>query len=301
MVIETQGLTKYYNKKVGCKNISIAVNKGEIFGFLGPNGAGKSTFTKLMVGLIFPSGGKGFLLGKPVGNVAARSRIGYLPENFKYHEWMTGEELLSFHASLYKMDKKLAKKRIDEVLELVNLNHDRKNKIGAYSKGMQQRVGIASALLAKPEIIFFDEPTSALDPIGRKEVRDVMLELKNQGITIFLNSHLLSEIELICDSVAFIKKGTVIKQGILKNILEDRITLEIEADNITLSVIDKLKEIDCNLKWDNRKINLCIDENAQIPFIAGILIENGCNLYKLIPNRENLENLFINLIKGEES
>ncbi|MCX7985292.1 MAG: ABC transporter ATP-binding protein, partial [Bacteroidetes bacterium] len=184
MVIETENITKYYGQKLGCKDISISVREGEIFGFLGPNGAGKSTFIKIMTGLLFATSGKAAILGKPLNDVSIRQRIGFLPENFKYGEWMTGEDLLSFHASLYKLDKRKVKERIKEVLSLVKLTGHEKYKLGTYSKGMQQRLGLAGALLPDPDLLFLDEPTSALDPIGRKEVRDIMTDLKSRGKTI---------------------------------------------------------------------------------------------------------------------
>jgi len=207
LVIETINLSKIYENDKGCRDINIAVPKGEIYGFLGPNGAGKSTFIKTIVGLLFPTSGTARILGRPIGDIEAKKKIGYLPELFKYQEWMTGLDLLSFHSALYKLDKKAAAIKIEEVLEIVNLKGAEKSKIGTYSKGMQQRIGIASALLCDPELLFLDEPTSALDPIGRKEVRDIMVELKNRGKTVFLNSHLLSEVEMVCDSAAIISKN----------------------------------------------------------------------------------------------
>ncbi|MDP4181615.1 MAG: ABC transporter ATP-binding protein, partial [Bacillota bacterium] len=220
MVIETDKITKFYGEKLGCKDISISVKESEIFGFLGPNGAGKSTFIKIMTGLLFPSSGTARILGKPLNDVTVRQKIGYLPENFKYQDWMTGEDLLSFHASLYKLDKKVSKGRIQEVLSMVKLKGHEKYRLGTYSKGMQQRLGLASALLPDPELLFLDEPTSALDPIGRKEVRDIMSDLKSRGKTILLNSHLLSEVEMVCDSVVIINRGAVVVQGNMSDLLK---------------------------------------------------------------------------------
>ena len=299
-VIETRKLTKFYGSKVGCRDVDVSVGRGEIFGFLGPNGAGKSTFVKMLTGLLFPTSGEAFILGRPAGDVRIRRNMGYLPENFRFQEWMTGEDLLSFHASLYRMDRNAVSGRINEVLEIVKLKESRKYKIGTYSKGMQQRIGIAGALLSDPDVLFLDEPTSALDPIGRKEVRDIMLMLKSRGKTIFLNSHLLSEIEMVCDSVAIINKGSIIKQGRLQEILEEKITLEVRVENMSDAVLSKLKEIDPALVYGMRKVEMKIDAGEKIPYIASLLVENGVKLYGLTPRRENLENLFINLIgRGE--
>jgi ABC-2 type transport system ATP-binding protein len=300
MVLETENLTKYYKNRIGCKNVTVSVNTGEIFGFLGPNGAGKSTFIKLLTGLLFPTSGKAFILGKPAGDVATRKKIGYLPENFKYQDWMSGEELLSFHGALYKIPKTYLTKRINEVLELVKLREDRKYRIGNYSKGMQQRIGIASALLPDPDLLFLDEPSSALDPIGRKEVREIMLHLKRQGKTIFLNSHLLSEVEMVCDSIAIINKGSIIKQGKMDDILESSITIEIAAGNINEKIRDELLKIDGTAVFTNDSIRMKVVGNEQINKAASIIINNGGRLYELKNHRENLESVFINLIEGRE-
>jgi len=217
-VIETYELTKFYGTKTGCRDISLTCRKGEIFGFLGPNGAGKSTFVKMLTGLLFPTSGEAEILGRPLGDMAVRQKMGYLPENFKFQDWMTGEDLLSFHASLYRLDKKAKTIRMGEALEIAGLKGSEKYRIGTYSKGMQQRIGIASALICDPDVLFLDEPTSALDPVGRKEVRDLLLRLKAGGKTIFLNSHLLGEVETICDSIAIIKQGSIVNQGSLESI-----------------------------------------------------------------------------------
>jgi len=300
-VIETENLSKIYKNNKGCKDISIAVPQGEIYGFLGPNGAGKSTFIKTIVGLLFPTSGTANILGKPIGDIEAKRKIGYLPELFKYQEWMTGLDLLSFHASLYKLDKKTSTKKIDEVLEIVNLKGAEKNKIGTYSKGMQQRIGIASALLCDPELLFLDEPTSALDPIGRKEVRDIMIELKNRGKTVFLNSHLLSEVEMVCDSAAIISKGTIIKQGKMNELLEGDTVLDIHAEDITNEILNKLEKIDEDVVFDGKNIKMHINQNRQIHDIASLIIAGGGKLYGLTPHRNSLEELFIKLVeRGQE-
>lgn len=301
MVIETLNLSKLYENSKGCREINISVPKGEIYGFLGPNGAGKSTFIKTLVGLLFPTSGSARILGKPLGDIEVKKKIGYLPELFKYQEWMTGNDLLSFHASLYKLEKRNIRIKMQEVLEIVNLRGAENSKIGTYSKGMQQRLGIASALLCDPELLFLDEPTSALDPIGRKEVRDIMLELKQRGKTIFLNSHLLSEIEMICDSVAIISKGRIIKQGKMEELLEGNTVLDINVDNINNEIINILKGIDENLSFSNKNIKIHVNNNDEIHEIASLIITNGGKLFGLTPHKHSLEELFIKLVeRGEE-
>ncbi|MCX7923495.1 MAG: ABC transporter ATP-binding protein [Clostridia bacterium] len=300
MVIETENLTKYYGNKIGCRDITISVGKGEIFGFLGPNGAGKSTFIKMLVGLLFPTSGKAFVLGKPVGDVDVRKKIGYLPENFKYQDWMTGEDLLSFHASLYKLDKKNAAAKMEEVLDIVKLKGHERYRIGTYSKGMQQRIGLACALLPDPDLLFLDEPTSALDPVGRKEVRDIMTKLRSMGKTVLLNSHLLSEVEIVCDSAVIINKGSVIKRGKMEDILESKLILEIHAEDLNSEVLNKLRDFDPGLTYSNNMINMEIKDKDATHHIASIIINGGGKLFELSPRRVSLENVFINLVEGGE-
>jgi ABC-2 type transport system ATP-binding protein len=301
LVIETINLSKIYENNKGCRDINIAVPKGEIYGFLGPNGAGKSTFIKTIVGLLFPTSGTAQILGRPIGDIEAKKKIGYLPELFKYQEWMTGLDLLSFHSALYKLDKKAAAIKIEEVLEIVNLKGAEKSKIGTYSKGMQQRIGIASALLCDPELLFLDEPTSALDPIGRKEVRDIMVELKNRGKTVFLNSHLLSEVEMVCDSAAIISKGNIIKQGKMSELLEGNTVLDIQVEDINNEILNNLEKIDENVTFDGKNIKMHVKENFEIHHIASLIISGGGKLYGLTPHRNSLEELFIKLVeRGEE-
>jgi ABC-2 type transport system ATP-binding protein len=298
MVIETENLTKYYGDKIGCRDITISVGEGEIFGFLGPNGAGKSTFIKMLVGLLFPTSGRALVLGKPVGDIEARKKIGYLPENFKYQDWMTGKDLLSFHGSLYKLDKKNAVSKIEEVLEIVKLKGHERYRVGTYSKGMQQRIGLACALLSDPDLLFLDEPTSALDPVGRKEVRDIMNRLRSSGKTVLLNSHLLSEVEAVCDTAAIIKKGSIIKYGKMDEILESKLILEIHGSDLNSEILNKLRGFDSSLTCSMSRVSMEIKDRADIHNIASIIINGGGKLFELSPKRVSLENVFLNLIEG---
>lgn len=300
MVIETEKLTKYYGNKIGCRDITISVGEGEIFGFLGPNGAGKSTFIKMLVGLLFPTSGRAFVLGKPLGDVNARKKIGYLPENFKYQDWMTGEDLLSFHASLYKLNKRSAAARMEEVLEIVKLKGHEGYRVGTYSKGMQQRIGLACALLPDPDLLFLDEPTSALDPVGRKEVRDIMNNLRLRGKTVLLNSHLLSEVEAVCDTVAIIKKGAIIKYGKMEDLLESKLILEIEAEGLNNEVMNRLKSFDSSLTYTGGRLSMELGDRADIHKIASVIVNGGGRLFELSPKRVSLENVFLNLVEGGE-
>lgn len=192
-----------------------------MFGFLGPNGAGKTTTVKILLGLVSATSGQARLFGEPVGDAESRRRVGYLPENFRFHEWLTGAELLDFHARLAGMGRHERERRIPEVLELVGLGGRGDDLVRSYSKGMTQRIGLAQAVIHAPDLVLLDEPTSALDPVGRREVRDLIRSLRAQGMTVFLNSHLLSEVEMVCDRVAIVDRGQVVRSGASKSCWAD--------------------------------------------------------------------------------
>lgn len=300
MIIETDHLTKFYGKKAGCEEICLSVGEGQIFGFLGPNGAGKSTVIKVLVGLIHPTSGRAKILGLPLGNLEARRRIGFLPENFKYQEFLTGEELLNFHASLCRMPSVDRHRRIPEVLKLVKLEESGNMRVKAYSKGMQQRLGIACALLADPDLLFLDEPTSALDPIGRREVREILINLKRQGRTVFLNSHLLSEVELICDEVAIINKGQIIMSGILSELLSQGIEVDLQVGRLTEGMRKELEKVGKIVFAEESRIRVNVAEMEDVPKLAETLVKKGGRLYELNIRQRSLEDLFVELVQGDD-
>lgn len=227
-VVLTSELRKVYQtgfflnqKVVSLKNCSLKVYKGETFGLLGPNGAGKTTLLKLLLGIIRPTSGRGLLLGKPLGDSNVKERIGYLPENPYLYDYLTGWEFLQLVAGLFQIPKKIQRQRIPQLIELVGLSRGdaRKKQMRRYSKGMLQRVGMAQALINDPELVFLDEPMSGLDPVGRYQMREIILSLKAAGKTIFFNSHVLSEVEQICDRVAILAQGELICSGSLNELL----------------------------------------------------------------------------------
>lgn len=297
MVIETYDLTKQFDGKGGFQNISLSVKEGEVFSFLGKNGAGKSTFIRTLLGILYPTSGKGLILGKPIGDVETRKKIGYLPELFQYHNWLTGYELLFHHGLLYKMNKNDIKKRIEEVLEIVGLKGHENKKIKQYSKGMKQRIGLGCAILSDPELLFLDEPTSALDPVGRKHVRDIILELKNQQKTIFLNTHLLSEVELVSDRVAILDKGKIKKVGTINELMRSPILLSI--GNCSEKIINELKSFDPSLTKVKNEIEMHVANDELLPKIAECIIKNEGLLYMMKKKENVLEELFIKTV-GEE-
>jgi ABC-2 type transport system ATP-binding protein len=295
MVIETYNLTKQYQGKGGCKDICLSVKEGQIFGFLGPNGAGKSTLVKTLVGLLYPTSGQGWIFGHPVGSLEAKKRIGYLPENFRYYDWLTGADLLYYHGCLSGMDKSEIRETIPSILDLIGLKGKERQRVGTYSKGMQQRIGIGCALLSDPDLLFLDEPTSALDPLGRKEVRDIILRLKGEGKTVFLNSHLLNEIEMICDEVAIINKGRILVNGTLDQLLVENINVILKIENLDQTMLNFLRNVDENLKVEGTKIRLTIANKEQLPWLAKEIIGLGGLLSELRPFSGSLEDLFVNL------
>ncbi len=228
-VIKVEGLSKAYHKwgkksVVAVDNISFEVTQGEVFGFLGPNGAGKTTTLLLMLGFLSPDAGEIRLFNREVDDMEIRSKIGYVPENPAFHKYLTGEELLSFHAELYGINSEQRDKTVPEMLKKVGLEDAKGRRVSTYSRGMLQRLSLGQALLNAPEILFLDEPALGLDPIGIVDVRNIILEIQQQGKTVFLNSHQLSEVEKVCTRVAFMKQAKLIetyKVSELKESLED--------------------------------------------------------------------------------
>jgi ABC-2 type transport system ATP-binding protein len=212
--------------KVALVSLDLEVNAGEVFGFLGPNGAGKTTTMNVLLGFVPPTSGTAYLFGIDVRQPIARQRIGYLPEMTYYYKFLTAEELLRFYAKIFGLPRAEADKRIDQLLKLVELESARKRPIKSYSKGMQQRVGLAQALINNPDLLIFDEPTSGLDPLGRMKVREIIQRLKNEGKTVFFSSHELGEVETVCDRVAIIHQGELKIVGRVNTIMESYPTLE---------------------------------------------------------------------------
>ena len=301
MIIEADHLTKVYQNKVAVNSVNLSVEKGQIYGFLGPNGAGKSTCIKMLIGLVFPTSGKGQVLGYPLGDVKARKKLGYLPELFRYQGWMTGEDLLNFHTRLYRLNPD--RERNARVLTRVGLLGQEKYRVGGYSKGMQQRIGLACALLPNPELLFLDEPTSALDPIGRKDVRDIILALQKEGTTVFLNSHLLSEVETVCDHITIINKGVIVKSGAMEELLREQSTLEVNCSMLSDELFSLLKRrFDPELapQREDGSLTFALGSREDVSEIASLLVSNDVKLNELTPRHETLESLFLKVV-GEEA
>ncbi|NEO97948.1 MAG: ABC transporter ATP-binding protein [Symploca sp. SIO2E9] len=252
-VVQTSQMSKFYrtgfwlNQKIeSLKNCSLKVFKGETFGLLGPNGAGKTTLLKLLLGIVRPTSGSGLLLGKPLGERSVKERIGYLPENAYFYDYLSGWEFLQLTAGLFQIPAKVQRQRLPQLLELVGLSKStaQKKQLRKYSKGMLQRIGMAQALINDPEVVFLDEPMSGLDPIGRYQIREIILSLKAQGKTIFFNSHVLSDVEKICDRIAILAEGELIFIGSLDELLGNSVTYHVKGKGGDLNILKRwVKEL----------------------------------------------------------
>lgn len=304
--IETRNLRKVFRPLLGGKpitavdNLNLQVPQGTVFGFLGPNGAGKTTTIQILIGNVYPTAGEAFVLGLPAGALAAKRRLGFLPEKFQFHDFLTAEEFLRMHGRLARMEGAQLQKRLDEVLELVGLAERRKSKIREFSKGMQQRIGLAQAIIHDPDLVILDEPTSALDPLGRRRVREVVQYLKERGKTVFLNSHLLSEVERSCDQVAIIHKGRVIKQGALEELLVNRSVVSLELKRVEPRVLEAIAKVARKVQpIDERRVTAEVADEDDVPELVRAIVEAGGALMGLQAQRETLEDLFIQVVEGE--
>ena len=294
--IETHALRKTFGANVAVGDLTLQVQQGEVFGFLGPNGAGKTTSIKMLLGLVAPTSGRAALLGAPLGNRLTRARIGFLPEHFRFHDWLSAAEFLTLHGQLYRIPPARLKHRIGELLDLVGLTPFRNNHLKTYSKGMLQRVGLAQALLNDPALVFLDEPTSGLDPVGRRLVRDIIRDLRERGTTVFLNSHLLSEIEITCDRVAFIKHGQVLRVSTLQTLVDGVTSVTLRAGGLTPAVVAGLGQWGRDIRADGSHLTLTVSDESALPAITRYLVEQQAEVYAVTPQRVSLEDLFIQIV-----
>jgi ABC-type multidrug transport system, ATPase component len=276
--IHTVELSKRFGDTVALAGLSMIVPRGEVFGFLGPNGAGKTTSVKLLLGLIAPSSGEGWLLGQPIGDLKTRRRIGYLPELFRYQSWLSAREVLAVHCELAPLPRSSWNDEITTALDTVGLTDRAADRVGTFSKGMQQRLGIAQALVGSPRLLLLDEPTSALDPVGRRIVRGLLEELRRRGVAVLLNSHLLSEVERVCDRVAIIARGKLIKAGTPEE-LAGRGGVEVETDSGVLTFEGA--------------------QRADAPEIVAELIAAGERIYRVEVRHPSLEDVYLEAVGGQ--
>ncbi len=314
--IEINNLTKTYRTLFGLRkvpavdNLNLTVQEGEVFGFLGPNGAGKTTTIKILLGIIYPSSGECKLFGEPFSSNSAfapetansrlKAEIGYLPEGPYFPEFLTGREVLSFYGKLYGLRGEVLKKRMEEVLDVVGMQYAADRLVQHYSKGMRQRIGLAQALLSDPKLMILDEPTVGLDPIARREMRDLMIKLRNLGKTLFVCSHELSEVEMICDKIAIINRGKLIRYGKLFDlILQDR-ALEIDVSALREGPWKKLESEGCVIgKAESGLISIRVPSGRSVYDMLDVLRADSVDIIGIRPKKESLEDLFIRSVKEE--
>lgn len=295
-VVETRGLRRQFGEKVAVADLSLTVAAGEVFGFLGPNGAGKTTSLKMLLGLIAPTAGEARVLGAPLGDRRALARIGFLPEHFRFQDWLTGRELLEYHGRLFGLARARLRSRVDELLARVDLLDAADRRLRDYSKGMLQRIGLAQALLAEPALVFLDEPTSGLDPLGRLLVRDIIGELRQQGVAVFLNSHLLGEVEATCDRVVFLRQGLTVHELSLSSPEASAITVELRVGPHGDELLPGLARFGSEPVEADGCVRLVVAGDETLPELARWLVERGVALYEMRCRRKSLEAWFLEVM-----
>jgi ABC-2 type transport system ATP-binding protein len=299
VIIDTEGLAKRYGRTEALVDLTMRVEAGEVFGFLGPNGAGKTTAVKLLLGLARPTGGRGAVLGAPLGNRAARSQIGYLPELFRYQPWLRAREVLELHRRLIGRATDRSAGAIDTVLGEVGLADRASDLVGGFSKGMQQRLGLGVALLGGPALVVLDEPTSALDPVGRADVRAIIRRVSAAGSTVFLNSHLLTEVERVCDRVAIVDHGRVLASGRLTDLLGES-TVRIRVTDLPDTVPATLTRFGRVATSDDGWLSIAgIDPDA-VPEAVAAVVAGGGRVHSVDPGRATLEDRYMELVAGAD-
>ncbi|MGI8923997.1 MAG: ABC transporter ATP-binding protein [Fimbriimonadales bacterium] len=297
--IKIENLTKTYSSRGRKTNVvdhvDLEVEEGEIFGFLGPNGAGKTTTIKMLLNIIYPNEGTAYVLGKEIGDISIHSKLSYLPEKPYYYEHMTGMEILHFYGKLFGMKEPHRSKRAKELLQKVGLGDAGSKPIAQFSKGMQQRIGLAQSLLNEPMLLFLDEPTGGLDPIAHIEIRDLILQMRNEGKTIFISSHELSDVERICDRVAIIDRGRIVMQGKLDTLLAGG-RVEITAENVPDSVAASLSTDGVITSMHAGRLIVDAPDTAPTDGVLDAIRAGGATIVSVIPRRKRLEDLFVETI-----
>lgn len=298
MLIVADHLSKRYEENWACNEICLSVEEGQVFGLLGPNGAGKSTLVKMLLGLVMPTSGQAYIHGLPPTQPRARQRLGYLPELFRFYDWLSARELLLAFLRMHNMDIHEEGTAVDRALTLSGLKGREHELIRNYSKGMQQRLGLAAALVHKPDLIFLDEPTSALDPGGRRDVRELIGNLQSEGCTLFINSHLLTEMEFTCTHLAFIRKGNVIASGRTRDFTLAGDVVNIEVDQMPAGLIQSWEAQGRMVTAQGSTLQVAINDEVEIPKLVAALVEQGTSIYRVERQARSLEDVFIKLIQS---
>ena len=309
LVVQTEQLSKvfrvgFWGKRVSAVDgLNMEVRRGEVFGFLGPNGAGKTTTLKMLMGLIYPTSGHARLFGQHLGDPQTKARLGFLPESPYFYDYLTSREFLGFYGHLFGLWGAVLDKRIDELLELVGMTHAKDLQLRKFSKGMLQRIGVAQALINDPELVVLDEPMSGLDPIGRKEVRDLILRLKDSGKTVLFSSHILHDAEVSCDRVAMILKGRLVACGRVTDLLDQGASHQVElvVDRLTSEGLDHLRPLTDKVVMQGDLVLVVLKSQQQVEGALEIIRAAKARLVSLNPQKGSLEDLFIREVEGHRS
>ena len=305
VVIKTENLTKafkvgFMGKSVAAlKGLNLEVNEGEIFGFLGPNGAGKTTTIKILMGLIYPTAGKAWILDREANDIEVKNHIGFLPEQPYFYDYLTSLEFLRFYGQLFGLEKDELIVRMKNLLSLVGLEDASDLQLRKFSKGMLQRIGIAQALINQPDLIVLDEPMSGLDPIGRKEIRDIILRLKDDGKTVFFSTHIIPDVEMICDRVGILMKGELVNVGRLDEIMDAKVKyVEIIARNVSKEMLAYMEAMGSSVYETWEHVSIKVEDENRVDGILQLIKEGKGRVVSVIPQRETLEEHFIKKIGG---
>lgn len=298
LAIDLEEVTKTYSGRVrALDGVAMKVARGEIFGLLGPNGAGKSTLVKIMTTIVRPTTAKGTILGAPVGHRPTLARVGYLPEHHRFPQYLTGRQCVEFFGAMNLMRRADRKRRAAEMLDVVGMGAWGDRRVGTYSKGMQQRTGLAAALVNDPQLVILDEPTDGVDPVGRREIRDLLLRLREEGRTVFLNSHLLGEVELVCDRVAIMLKGRVQTQGSLAELTQESRRWRLTIEGAAPAWVAERGAIPTAAERGRSVLEFRTEDLAEVQGFIDRLRAEGVTIVGLAETRESLEDLFMRLVR----
>jgi len=304
--IRISGLTKEFRlglrrrRSVAVDGLDLEVEEGEIFGFLGPNGAGKTTTIKILLGLIYPTCGTAWLLGREIGDVAIKGKVGFLPEAPYFYEYLTGEEFLRFYGQLFGLGGVQLDKKLEQLMELVKLTEAYGLPLRKFSKGMLQRIGLAQALINDPQLVVLDEPMSGLDPIGRRDVRDIILHLRDEGKTVFFSTHILPDVEMICDRVGILVKGRLRAVGAVSDLVGAAAvtSVEILVDGLAAAGLQEAERLGGMVVKRGHQALIKVDDEDKVPVLLDAVIRHKGRLVSLVPHKRSLEDLFLKEVEA---